>query len=68
MKFMHQQVLLFLFITKSTVNSKKMSPVNGLSETGISTIGWSDENNILIIAYKSTNLDLIQKNTVYNHP
>ena len=47
---------------------KKMSPVNGLSETGISSIGWSGENNILIIAYKSTNVDLIQKNSVFNIP
>ena len=47
---------------------KKMSPVNGLSETGISSIAWSDENNILIIAYKSTNVDIIQKNSVYNIP
>jgi len=47
---------------------KKMSPVNGLSETGISSIGWSGENNILIIAYKSTNVDLIQRNTVFNIP
>jgi hypothetical protein len=47
---------------------KKMSPVNGLSETGISSIGWSDENNVLIIAYKSTNLDLLKKSIVYNIP
>jgi hypothetical protein len=47
---------------------KKISPVNGLSETGISTIGWSDENNLLIIAYKSTNLDLVLQNIVHNIP
>jgi hypothetical protein len=47
---------------------KKMSSVNGLSETGISAIGWSAENNILIIAYTSTNLDLLKKSTAYNIP
>ncbi len=47
---------------------KKMSPVNGLSETGISAIAWSGENNMLIIAYKSTNLDLLIKSTVHNIP
>jgi hypothetical protein len=47
---------------------KKMSTVNGLSETGISAIGWSGENNMLIIAYTSTNIDLVAKNTVYNIP
>jgi len=57
-----------LVYNKEYSELKKMSPVNGLSETGISTIGWSDENNILIIAYKSTNLDLILHNTVYNIP
>lgn len=47
---------------------KKLSPVNGLTETGISSIGWSDEYNTLIIAYKSSNLDLFQMNTVFNIP
>jgi hypothetical protein len=47
---------------------KKMSPLTGLSETGISAIGWSGENNILIIAYTSTNLDLLNKSTVFNIP
>jgi len=57
-----------LVYNKEYKELKKMSPVNGLSETGISALGWSDENNILIIAYSSTNLDLIKKNTVYNIP
>jgi hypothetical protein len=47
---------------------KKMSPLTGLSETGISAIGWSGEKNILIIAYTSTNLDLLNKSTVFNIP
>ena len=29
-----------------------MSRINGLSETGISTIAWSEENKTLIIAYR----------------
>jgi len=45
---------------------KKMSTVNGLSETGVSSIAWSEEHGILIIAYKNTNIDLVKKNTVYN--
>ena len=47
---------------------KKLSRVNGLTETGISAMGWSEENNILIVAYKDANLDLVKKNTVYNIP
>jgi|WetSurSiteA1Bulk_404760.scaffolds.fasta_scaffold00996_4 hypothetical protein len=57
-----------LVYNKEYSELKKLSPVNGLSETGISSIGWSDENKILVIAYKSTNLDLVLKNTVYNIP
>jgi hypothetical protein len=45
---------------------RKLSTTNGLSETGISTIGWSDMNNSLIIAYSSSNLDLVRNNTVFN--
>lgn len=47
---------------------KKISRVQGLSETGISTIGWSPENNSLVIAYSSTNIDLLRDNIVYNIP
>lgn len=53
---------------KEFAELKKLSPVNGLSETGISTIAWSKENNSLIIAYNSTNIDLFIKNIVYNIP
>ena len=47
---------------------RKLSRINGLTETGISTIGWSEENDALIIAYSTTNLDIIAGNTIYNIP
>lgn len=47
---------------------KKLSRVNGLSETGISKIAWSEEYETLVIAYSSTNIDLIKANTIYNIP
>ncbi|MCX6261918.1 MAG: hypothetical protein NTY95_14000 [Bacteroidia bacterium] len=47
---------------------RTLSPVNGLSQTGISSIGWSDEHSMLIIAYTNTNLDLIDGNSVHNIP
>ena len=53
---------------KEFAELKKLSPVNGLSETEISSIAWSKENNSLIIAYSSTNVDLFTKNIVYNIP
>jgi len=47
---------------------KKLSRINGLSETGISSLGWSEEYKTLIIAYSSTNVDLMVNNTIYNIP
>ena len=47
---------------------KKMSRITGLTETGISSINWSEENNTLLIAYISTNIDLIRDNRIYNIP
>lgn len=46
----------------------KLSPVNGLSETGIAAISWSEENEVLIIAYKNTNVDLVFKSSIFNIP
>ena len=57
-----------LVFNKEFNELKKISPVNGLSETGISAIGWSEEYNTLIVAYNSTNLDLISKNSLFNIP
>jgi hypothetical protein len=44
----------------------KLSRVQGLSETGISAISFSPENNSLIISYISANIDLVTGNFVYN--
>jgi hypothetical protein len=47
---------------------KTISKITGLTETGISTIGWSEEYKTLIIAYTSTGIDLVSNNTIYNIP
>lgn len=57
-----------LIYNKTFAELKKMSGINGLSETGISTLGWSDQDRTLIIGYKSTNVDLLKNNTVFNIP
>ena len=57
-----------LVYNKDLSELKKLSRVNGLTETGISAIAWSDENNVLVIAYKSANIDIISKNTIFNIP
>ena len=43
---------------KEFTELKKMSKINGLSETGISAIAWSEDKNALIIGYLNTNVDL----------
>ena len=53
---------------KALAELRKMSRINGLTETGISTIAWSEENRTLIIAYTSTNIDLVINNIIYNIP
>jgi hypothetical protein len=47
---------------------RKLSRINGLTETGISTIAWSEEYNTLVIGYLSTNLDLVSDKSIYNVP
>jgi hypothetical protein len=53
---------------KTFAELKKISRIDGLSETGISTISWSEENKTLVIAYTSTNIDLLKNNIIYNIP
>ena len=47
---------------------RKLSRVNGLSETAISTIAFSEEYDILVIAYSNTNIDILKNNIIYNIP
>ena len=60
--------LSLLVYDKEFAELKKMSTVNGLSETGISSLAWSDKTGALVIGYSNTNTDLVVNNTVYNIP
>jgi len=53
---------------KEFAELKKITRINGLTENGISTIGWSEENETLIIAYINTNVDLLINNRIFNIP
>jgi hypothetical protein len=53
---------------KEYAELKKITRIDGLTETGISTIAWSEENKTLIIAYSSSNIDLLKDNVIYNIP
>ncbi len=57
-----------ILYNKEYDETRKLSRVSGLSETGISAIAWSEDYKTLIIGYSSTNIDLITDNLVYNIP
>ena len=46
----------------------RLTRVEGLSEAAISTIAWADSQDALIIAYSSSNIDVVKKNSIYNIP
>lgn len=46
----------------------RLSKVTGLSDIGYAGIAFSSANNTLVIAYRNTNLDLIQNNSIINIP
>jgi len=47
-------------------NLEKLSRVEGLSDIGISSINFSNELNLLLIAYENSNLDIVQGNKIFN--
>jgi len=57
-----------LIFNKKYSELRKVSKVQGLTETGISTIGWSEEREALIIAYQSTNIDIVSGSNIFNVP
>lgn len=57
-----------LVYNKSLAQLGKLSRINGLTETGISAIAYSEENKTLVIGYNSSGIDLVVNNTVYSIP
>ncbi len=56
-----------LFTYNKTDNSvQKLSSINGLSDVGIEALGYGEENDVVLIAYKNSNIDLIFGNEIYN--
>jgi ligand-binding sensor domain-containing protein len=56
-----------LFSYNKTDNSiQNMSGINGLSDVGIQRLAYSNENNLLLIAYQNSNIDLLFGNDVFN--
>ena len=44
----------------------RYTKVNGLNDIGVNKIGWDNQNNQLIIAYKNSNLDFLKGSLVKN--
>jgi len=45
-----------------------LSRVSGLSETAIARIAWCEDEESLIIVYRSTGIDIVRKGVVFNIP
>jgi len=56
------------YLDKSDESINTLSKVEGLSEVQISTIGYASKKDMLIIAYASSNIDILQKNKIFNLP
>lgn len=56
--------LMYYDLEDNSVN--KFSVIAELSDFGIKTIAYSDENNVLIIAYNNANIDLVYGSQVVN--
>ncbi len=58
-----------LYIVDKTDNSiKSITKLNGLSEVGITVIGYNNTSNTLIIAYENGQLDLLKNNKITSIP
>lgn len=58
--------LLYYDMQDNSIN--KFSGISLLSDFGIKTIAWSDENNVLVVAYKNSNIDLVYEDRIFNIP
>ncbi|OFY87245.1 MAG: hypothetical protein A3F72_17250 [Bacteroidetes bacterium RIFCSPLOWO2_12_FULL_35_15] len=55
----------FVF-NKSDNSTDRLSKVNGLSDVEASTLSFNSYNNKLLIAYKNSNIDIIENNIITN--
>ena len=44
----------------------KLSKVNGLNDIGVAALAYNKENDIVIVGYKSANVDLLEGDNIYN--
>ncbi len=56
------------YYDKTEKQYQKISKINGLSDVGVSAIGYADDYHYVIIGYANGNLDLLKDNMVINIP
>jgi len=56
--------LMYYNLEDNSIN--KFSGISQLSDFGIKTIAWSEENRVLVVAYNNCNIDLVYDNKVQN--
>lgn len=58
-----------LFVYDNTAKTvERLSKVNGLSDVGLTALGWSEKYGILVVGYGNGNIDLVQDGEVTNVP
>ena len=58
----------FYEYTPSTHTTETFSKVNGMSDIGMSCVGYDASTSITVLVYKDCNIDLFKDNTFYNIP
>ncbi len=56
------------YVDRSDRSTTRLSRIAGLSETGVSAIEYDVSNDVLLIAYTNSNLDIIKNGEVINIP
>jgi streptogramin lyase len=56
--------LMYYDLQDNSIN--KFSGISQLSDFAIKTIAWSEENNVLVVAYNNGNIDLVYEDRVFN--
>lgn len=56
------------YYDKEDFSIQRISKVNGLTDIGVSDIDYNEEEDVLVVAYTNTNLDLVRKGSFVNIP
>ncbi len=54
------------YVDLEDYNTHKITPSDGLSDVGIQNIVWARDQKLLLVMYKSSNIDLVYENKVVN--